>query len=78
MRQAVINQMSSGWLPVISMTTTLAVTGDCVAAARKAAVQSRAMSPCSTVPSDSAHRPLPMPAPVLSAGVKMPPGIPVQ
>ncbi len=78
MRLAISSQINSGWLPVISMTTTLAVTGDCVAAARKAAVQSRAIRPCSTVPSESAHRPLPIPAPVLSAGVKMPPGIPVQ
>ncbi len=70
--------MSTGWLPVISMTMTLAVTGDWVAPARKADMHSSTSRRSSTIPPASEARWLPMPAPVLSAGVKMPPAMPVQ
>ncbi|KAG1423543.1 hypothetical protein G6F57_023491 [Rhizopus arrhizus] len=67
-----------GWLPVISMTTTLAVSGAWVAAARKAAIDTSTSTRWSTPSPANCQMCWPIPAPVVRAGVKMPPGMPAQ
>ncbi len=67
---------------VISITITLAVMGAWVAAARKAAIDTSASTRGSVMPpkrwpTQSATL-APMPAPIASEGVKMPPGMPAK
>ncbi|SIK42103.1 Uncharacterised protein [Mycobacteroides abscessus subsp. abscessus] len=66
------------WLRVISITITLAVIGACVAAARKAAIDSNARVRGSLTGPANCTRCSPIPAPIASAGVKMPPGMPAK
>lgn len=76
--QAISIQNSRLCPPVISMTTTAEVIGDCVAPARNAAMQMRTMmfAPCDM--SAMAAICSPKTAPMVSEGVKMPPGMPAQ
>ena len=77
-RQQINSQISTGWQPVISITMTLAVTGDWVAPAKKAAMQSNTSNRWSIKPSLKDATCTPKPAPMVKEGVKIPPAIPVQ
>ena len=76
--QAISIQNSRLCPPVISITMTAEVIGDCVAPAKNAAMQMRTMmfAPADTSAAEAMCSP--KNAPMVSEGVKMPPGMPAQ
>ena len=64
--------------PVISITTTAAVNGDWVAAARNAAMQSKTATLDASPSCAKEAMCSPIIAPMVNDGVKMPPGMPAQ